>query len=137
MTDTPPFDPPYFTSIPTEAGVRVVETLSDGTTREVPGTIPRSVLPVGESSSKTTRLPDQAPHRFSKPSPRSDLPVSDRRAVLFLNVPFAEKDEAKRLGARWDAAARKWYVPHGTDVNLFSKWWPEELKKEAKAFGRP
>lgn len=26
-----------------------------------------------------------------------------------LRVPFAEKDEAKRLGARWDAARKVWY----------------------------
>ena len=30
---------------------------------------------------------------------------------IYLNVPFAEKDAAKALGARWDAKARKWYVP--------------------------
>jgi hypothetical protein len=30
---------------------------------------------------------------------------------LYLDVPFAEKEEAKRLGARWDAAAKKWYAP--------------------------
>lgn len=28
----------------------------------------------------------------------------------YLNVPFAEKDFAKRYGAKWDAAAKKWYV---------------------------
>jgi hypothetical protein len=43
-------------------------------------------------------------------------------------VPFAEKDQAKGLGARWDAARKKWYVPHGVDVNLFSRWLPDELK---------
>ncbi len=28
----------------------------------------------------------------------------------YLVVPFAEKEEAKRLGARWDAVAKKWYA---------------------------
>lgn len=30
---------------------------------------------------------------------------------MYLNVPYAEKDEAKRLlGARWDKERRQWYV---------------------------
>ncbi|ULJ64026.1 DUF5710 domain-containing protein [Wielerella bovis] len=28
----------------------------------------------------------------------------------YLNVPYAEKDFAKRNGAKWDSAAKKWYV---------------------------
>ncbi|WP_043907717.1 DUF5710 domain-containing protein [Kitasatospora griseola] len=30
---------------------------------------------------------------------------------IWLDVPFAEKDEAKAAGARWDPAARRWYSP--------------------------
>ena len=40
----------------------------------------------------------------------------------YLNVPFAQKDAAKALGARWDGAARKWYVPAGLDLGLFAAW---------------
>jgi len=40
----------------------------------------------------------------------------------YLNVPFAQKDAAKALGARWDAANKKWYVPAGTDITLFAPW---------------
>uniref|UniRef100_A0A6C0HZD3 ribonuclease H n=1 Tax=viral metagenome TaxID=1070528 RepID=A0A6C0HZD3_9ZZZZ len=29
---------------------------------------------------------------------------------IWLNVPFAKKDEAKKLGARWDAVKKKWYI---------------------------
>lgn len=39
-----------------------------------------------------------------------------------LNVPFAEKDEAKSLGARWDSKKKKWYAPLGTDLAPFSRW---------------
>lgn len=42
-----------------------------------------------------------------------------------LTVPFAQKDEAKRLGARWDGQQRVWYVPDGVDPTLFGKWVPE------------
>lgn len=30
---------------------------------------------------------------------------------IWLDVPFAEKDAAKRAGARWDPAAKRWYAP--------------------------
>jgi len=33
----------------------------------------------------------------------------------YVDVPFAEKDEAKRLGARWDMAERRWYAPPGVE----------------------
>lgn len=29
---------------------------------------------------------------------------------IYLNVPFACKDEAKTLGAKWDVAKKKWYI---------------------------
>lgn len=44
-----------------------------------------------------------------------------------LRVPFAEKDEAKSLGARWDAAAKIWYVPPGTGVEPFERWLPRTV----------
>lgn len=50
--------------------------------------------------------------------------VSTKMANTFLDVPFKEKDEAKSLGARWDADARKWYVPAGKDLALFQAWLP-------------
>lgn len=42
---------------------------------------------------------------------------------LYLNVPYSEKDEAKRLGARWNAKVKKWYVdvPREKYVS-FAKW---------------
>lgn len=43
-----------------------------------------------------------------------------------LNVPFAEKDEAKALGARWDPKLKKWYVPVDVDISQFDKWMLEE-----------
>lgn len=54
---------------------------------------------------------------------------------MFLDVPFAEKDRVKRLGAKWDGAMRKWYIPHGVDVHLFSRWWSEALKLQIQ-FGQ-
>lgn len=40
----------------------------------------------------------------------------------YLNVPYAEKDEVKALGAKWDRAEQAWYVPRKMDVAPFQKW---------------
>ncbi|MGF6179797.1 hypothetical protein ABIB42_000796, partial [Massilia sp. UYP32] len=42
-----------------------------------------------------------------------------------LLVPFSEKDDAKKLGARWDVANKVWYVPDGINAELFSRWIPQ------------
>lgn len=34
-----------------------------------------------------------------------------------LQVPFNEKDAAKRLGARWDGDGKIWYVPEGVGAD--------------------
>ena len=39
-----------------------------------------------------------------------------------LKVPFSEKDQAKALGARWNAELKLWYVPQGVDAAPFEKW---------------
>lgn len=42
--------------------------------------------------------------------------------MLFLNVPFSQKDEAKALGAKWNAKVKRWYIPNGVDIEKFDKW---------------
>jgi hypothetical protein len=44
--------------------------------------------------------------------------------MMFLKVPFAEKDEAKSLGARWNSERKSWYVPDGKDSAAFARWLP-------------
>ena len=39
-----------------------------------------------------------------------------------LNVPFADKDRAKALGAQWHADQKLWVVPAGRDLTPFSTW---------------
>ena len=45
---------------------------------------------------------------------------------ISLKVPFSEKDQAKSLGARWNAEAKHWYVPQGADSTPFEKWFTSE-----------
>ncbi|KAF1028145.1 MAG: DNA primase TraC [Acinetobacter bereziniae] len=44
-----------------------------------------------------------------------------------LTVSFAEKDEVKKLGAKWDTKAKSWYVPAGQDTGPFEKWIPDQV----------
>ena len=41
-----------------------------------------------------------------------------------LVTPFAEKDEAKAMGARWDAAKKCWYIVDIADLTPFLRWIP-------------
>ena len=49
-----------------------------------------------------------------------------------LAVPFAEKDEAKRLGARWDGERKLWHVPDGVDAAHW-RWLPSDRTSAATA----
>lgn len=42
-------------------------------------------------------------------------------ARVYLNVPYAEKNQAKALGARWDATRKLWYASECNVVRL-RKW---------------
>ena len=42
--------------------------------------------------------------------------------MIILKVPYAEKDEAKALGAKWNSARKAWYVPDGQAATAFAKW---------------
>lgn len=42
-----------------------------------------------------------------------------------LKAPFAEKDAAKALGARWDANKKLWYITDVADLTPFLRWIPD------------
>ena len=51
---------------------------------------------------------------------------------IYLNVPYEEKEEAKKLGARWDQGNKKWYIPKDMVMNrtvdvreLLNSWYEE------------
>lgn len=51
--------------------------------------------------------------------------------MTYLEVPFKEKDQAKSLGARWDSASKKWYVPSELEEQLdqFQRWLPNTTQQ--------
>ncbi len=55
-----------------------------------------------------------------------------------LQVPFAEKDDAKQLGARWDPKGRLWYVKDVTDLAPFAQWLTtSEQKSKSTSEAKP
>ena len=86
------------------------------------GTVPRpSRSPqrraVGEPQSALSGVRVTLASRVSTPGPcRSDRPLlgGDEVAAMaerfWLDVPYAEKQQAKDAGARWDGKARRWYA---------------------------
>lgn len=58
---------------------------------------------------------------------------------IWLDVPFAEKDEAKAAGARWDAAEKRWYAPR-PGMDALARWAaapevPDLLPGEDRSLG--
>ena len=49
---------------------------------------------------------------------------------IILNCPFAQKDRAKELGARWDIELRKWYIPQGAPIEEFAAWLSAQNRLE-------
>jgi len=126
MNNTPPFDPPYTTTHRSASGVNIIETRADGTTRSITSGI--GCQPFGAKLAKVM------PKTVSASTPTrgkimdESLIHSNSKAAVILNVSFSEKDAVKKKGSRWDVVNRNWYVPHGLDINLFKKWWPDALK---------
>ncbi len=42
--------------------------------------------------------------------------------TINLKVPYDEKDQAKELGAKWDASFKSWYIDIRQDKTLFEQW---------------
>jgi hypothetical protein len=49
---------------------------------------------------------------------------------VVLSVPFAEKDQAKTLGARWNRDHKQWWIPSTFDSTPFLRWLPSQVRPE-------
>lgn len=49
---------------------------------------------------------------------------SSSKKKMYLNVPYSEKDEAKKMGARWDVKNKKWYIEHKNKyrIQMMGRW---------------
>lgn len=53
-----------------------------------------------------------------------NMPTINQEAPhrIWLNIDYKDRQKAKAKGARWDSAARSWYVMSNQDLSLFSEW---------------
>jgi len=58
---------------------------------------------------------------------KEQIPHGER---TYLAVPYEERDQAKAIGARWDAVKKAWYVGPGVEPEKIAKW---ELRHEVGA----
>lgn len=72
------------------------------------------------------RQPEPAGKPFVQHQQPEDRDMTQR---TYLAVPYREKDEAKKLGAKWDKAAQNWYAPEGLDPKKsgLARWLPENV----------
>jgi len=45
--------------------------------------------------------------------------------TIYLTVPYEEKEQAKKLGARWDPIKKQWYVRDSYEMYPFLRWLPK------------
>ena len=80
------------------------------------------VSPIYRGNSRRQMYRDQ---HLSKNVLPSSLPDDGR---VWLLVPYAEKDQAKRAGARWDQKLKCWYTTRGPNLARLMRWLPKEKK---------
>jgi ribonuclease HI len=51
-------------------------------------------------------------------------PYSKSKGKLYLNIPYSEKDEAKKLGAKWDSKKKKWFIDNKNKhrIQMMGRW---------------
>lgn len=97
------------------------------------GDAKRWYVPEGKDPAAFVQWADRPkPERAAAPADRVPAAAKPEPAKrIFLAVPFAEKDEAKALGAQWSKRDKSWWVPEGTDLAAFEKWMPGAAKTAA------
>ncbi|MCR1812103.1 zincin-like metallopeptidase domain-containing protein [Sulfurospirillum sp. hDNRA2] len=55
-------------------------------------------------------------------STQRDKPQNLFKEKTYLTVSYADRDQAKSNGAKWDHASKRWYAPKGTDIEKLSQF---------------
>ena len=56
-------------------------------------------------------------------------PARPATEKTWLAVPYKEKEQAKRLGAKWDRSEKSWYAPEGANLDQLARWLPEKHRE--------
>ena len=55
------------------------------------------------------------------------------REDVYIYVPYKDKVEAKKYGARWNPDKKSWYIPEHIDVQHFKKWMQADSRVKKKS----
>jgi putative DNA primase/helicase len=80
-------------------------------------------LEVIPSTQTLTQTPDSAQ------SFKTSAETGDSDQKTYLAVPYTERLQAKKLGAKWDKVAKSWYTTE-LELSQFERWLPENTKLE-------
>lgn len=99
-------------------------TLAQGRVEVRPPEAPAKV-PMAATADRGDERPIRAkavepPDMGSDGSEMAAVLVSQER--IYLAVPFAEKDNVKALGGKWDPDVKRWFVPEGMPLGPFDSW---------------
>lgn len=80
----------------------------------------RQIDPPSWAAQALMRLPDDRAVTavLAQHDRRKVAPNADQATRIELNVPFARKDEARAIGARWDAANKTWWLGADNSASL-------------------
>jgi hypothetical protein len=67
------------------------------------------------------RLEKEAKERKQK----QDELIRLEKEIIYLNVPYIEKDKCKKIGAKWCDINKRWYINGCMNKDLFKEWMPE------------
>lgn len=70
---------------------------------------------------------------------RQFLPEQDKQSVrvvsdesVYVQIPYADRAQAKMLGAKWDKEEKSWYIPPGVNQEPFRKWLDSAISQAQK-----
>ncbi|RHY35081.1 hypothetical protein DYB32_000416 [Aphanomyces invadans] len=83
-------------------------------------------VPPGMDTTPFSRWSPQLRAVESLPEPSSPTasPPQLSTESMYFDCPYVERDQARSLGALWDAEKKLWAVPAGRDLKPFMRWTP-------------
>ena len=105
----------------------------DRVTPEPEANAPDQAMPEGEANAPTEQAsaePEPGSARAALDPERAAVRDGLEPAKIWLDVPYREKEQAKREGAQWDKAAKRWYAREGADLDRLAAWMPKEVRPD-------
>ena len=90
------------------------EELAEATAQQTQAQPPEQTAQAAQPQAQAAAQSEQR-----KPKAQVANPAPER---IDLNVPYAEREAAKRAGAKWDKEAKTWYAPKGADLDKLARW---------------